>query len=114
MVREIPRREARIVIPEHRIDGAPRVDPAMRPRHLPHPVQYAADLEIGREPKPAGCRQWHLDDALAAQCCEIGGAAAEPSINLGIVLAELWSDRAYLDVVADPDRRADMRHLGEL
>src|ERR1051326_2454983 len=113
MVCQIPCREACIVVAEHRLDRALRVYTAMRPRHLPHPIQLTTDLQICREPKPARCRQWHLDDALLAQSREIGGAVAEAFIDLGIVLAELWCDRAHLDPVPAPDGCSDMRHISE-
>src|SRR5437763_14937786 len=59
MVGEVPTRKPGIVVAEHRIDRALRVDPAMRPRHLPHPVQYVADAQTRRELKPARLRQRH-------------------------------------------------------
>ena len=59
MVGEVPTRKPGIVVAEHRIDRALRIDPAMRPRHLPHPVQYVADAQTRRELKPARLRQRH-------------------------------------------------------
>jgi hypothetical protein len=56
MVGKVPGRKAGRVIMEHRLDRAPGVDRAMRTRHLPHPVQDAADLKIGGELKPARLR----------------------------------------------------------
>src|ERR1051325_5902762 len=107
MVCQIPCREACIVVAEHRLDRALRVYTAMHPRHLPHPIQHTTDLQICREPKLARYRQWHLDDALLAQSREIGGVVAEPSVNHGLVLAELWCDRAHLDRVVGPDGGSD-------
>ena len=59
MVGEVPGREPGIMISEHRVDRARRVDRAMRARHLPHPVQDAADRQIGGELEAAVRRQGH-------------------------------------------------------
>jgi hypothetical protein len=49
MVGEIPSCEPRIVIGEHLIDRAHRVDGAVGARDLPHSVEDTADAEIGGE-----------------------------------------------------------------
>jgi hypothetical protein len=54
MVREVPGGEPGIVIGEHRLDRACRIDPAMAAGDLPHPVEQPADCQIGGEGKPAG------------------------------------------------------------
>jgi hypothetical protein len=59
MVGEVPGHEAGIVIGEHRLDSPRRIDPAMRARHLPHPIQGTADIEIGRQGRTARCRRRH-------------------------------------------------------
>src|SRR5437660_10075946 len=59
MVGEVPGGEPGIVIGEHRRDRARRVDGAMRARDLPHPVEEAADREIGGEREAARFGQCH-------------------------------------------------------
>src|SRR5882762_7431567 len=61
MIGEVPAGKAGIVIGEHRRDRAFRINRAMRPRDLPHPIQHPADVESGRELKPACRGQRHLD-----------------------------------------------------
>src|SRR5437667_204994 len=59
MVGQVPGREARVGVAEHRLDRPPGVDRAMCARHLPHPVQDAANRTIGGKLKPARCGQCH-------------------------------------------------------
>ena len=59
MVGEVPGREPGVMIGEHRRDRPRRVDRAMRAGYLPHPVQDAADREIGSELEAAVRRQYH-------------------------------------------------------
>jgi probable F420-dependent oxidoreductase len=57
MIGEVPGGEPGVVIGEHLVDRARRVYRAMRPRHLPHPVEDAADREVCGEREAARCRK---------------------------------------------------------
>src|SRR5215469_10509561 len=61
MIGEVPRGEAGVVIGEHLLDGARRVDMAVDARDLPHAVQDAANAEICGELEPTRCEQRHVD-----------------------------------------------------
>src|SRR5207247_7812863 len=53
MIGEVPGGEPGITVGRHRLDRTRPVDRTMRARHLPHPVEDAADRKIRREREAA-------------------------------------------------------------
>ena len=73
MVGEVPGGEPGVVIGEHLLDRARRVDTAMRAGDLPHPVQDAADAEIGGQLEAASYGQRHFQPPVRYELHHICG-----------------------------------------
>src|SRR3974377_1524046 len=67
MVGQVPSGKTGLVVGGHRIDRAHRVYCAMGAGDLPHPVQDAADGEIGSELNTARCGEGHAGSASATK-----------------------------------------------